>query len=72
MAVYQVHFFDYGSNVYATNDIMQVDDKAAIEAAHRLHVLPGLGLGFDVWEGERLVHQHRHRQREARPKPGSA
>jgi hypothetical protein len=59
MAVYQVHFLDYGSNVYAAHDISRGNDEAAIEAAHRLNVLPHLGVGFDIWEGERLVHQHR-------------
>jgi len=55
MALYRVHFIDYGDNVRATHIIEQDNDEAAIAAAHQLNVLPHLSAGFEVWEDERLV-----------------
>jgi hypothetical protein len=49
MAVYRVHFLD---------QVEHDDDGSAIAAGHRLNVMPHLGIGFQVWEDERLVHQH--------------
>jgi hypothetical protein len=60
MAIYRVHFLDYGENVCATRRVEHDHDDAAIEAAHRLNVLPHLGAGFEVWEDERLVYRHRN------------
>jgi len=59
MALYRVHFVDHGENVYATHYVDHDKDEDAIEAAHRIYVR-GIGAGFDVWEDERLVHQHRN------------
>jgi hypothetical protein len=59
MALYEVHFVDHGNNVYATEYIEHPNDEAAIVAAHQLNV-PSIGAGFDVREGERLVHRHRN------------
>jgi hypothetical protein len=44
--------------VRATAEIECVNDAQAIKEAHGAHV-PQIGFGFDVWEGERLVYQHR-------------
>ena len=60
MARYRVRFLDHGENVYATHELDHDDDEAAIAAAHRLNVLPHLGVGFEVWHDERLVHRHRN------------
>ncbi len=60
MARYRVHFLDFGDNVRTVQEIDQDDDKAAIEAAQRLNVLPRISLGFEVWQDDRLVHQHRN------------
>jgi hypothetical protein len=60
MALYRVHFLDHGDNVYATHHVEHDHVDAAIEAAHRLNVLPHLGSGFEVWDDERLVHRHRN------------
>ncbi len=57
MAVYQVHFFDFGRNIYATHRLERANDEAAIEAARQLNVLPHLSFGFEVWDDERLVHR---------------
>jgi hypothetical protein len=58
MARYQVHFVDHGDNVYDKIDAEHEDDEAAVEHANRINV-PSIGGGFEVWQGERLVHQHR-------------
>jgi len=60
MALYCVHFLDHGNNIYATHHVEHDDDEAAIAAAYRLNIMPHLGSGFEVWEDERLVHQHRN------------
>jgi hypothetical protein len=31
-----------------------------IEAAHQMNVLPHFGSGFEVWEGDRLVHREQN------------
>jgi hypothetical protein len=59
MDLYRVHFFDHGDNVYLTRHIEHADDEAAIDATRRMNA-PSIGAGFDVWEGERLVHRHRN------------
>lgn len=60
MALYRVHFFDFGEHIYATHHVECHDDEAAIDTAHRLNVLPHLSSGFEVWDDERLVHRHRN------------
>ena len=59
MPRYRIHFVDHGGNVYDTVNSEHDDDRAAIEHAHRINV-PSIGAGFEVWEGERLVHRHRN------------
>jgi len=60
VALYRVHFLDYGDNVRATHHVEHDNDAAAIEAAHRLNVLPHMNPCFEVWDDERLVHRHRN------------
>jgi hypothetical protein len=57
MTVYRIHFLDYGGNLYQARHVDHDDDESAIEAAHRLNVLPRLGR-FEVWDDERLVYRH--------------
>jgi len=59
MPIYRVHFVDHGGNVYSTEHVEHDSDDEAVKAAHRLNV-PSIGAGFDLWEDERLVHQHRN------------
>jgi len=59
MALYRVHFVDHGGNVYSTHEIEHDADEDAIEAAHGMDVR-FIGAGFDLREGERLVHRHRN------------
>ncbi len=58
MPTYRVHFVDHGDNVYATEYVQRDDEKQLIELLHRRNA-HGIGAGFDVWEGDRLVHRHR-------------
>ncbi|HTW54047.1 MAG TPA: hypothetical protein VME45_19325 [Stellaceae bacterium] len=60
MARYRVHFMDHGENIYATHQVERSNDEAAVAAAHQPNVMPQLGAGFEVWEDDRLVHQHRN------------
>ncbi len=58
MASYRVHFVDHGNNVYATEHVEHDDEQAIIEILRRRNA-HGIGAGFDIWEGDRLVHRHR-------------
>jgi len=60
MALYRVYFLDHGGNVRATHHVDREDDQAAVEAAHRLNVLPHMSAGFEVWRDDRLVNRHRN------------
>jgi hypothetical protein len=59
MPRYCIHFVDHGDNVYDTVNTDRDEDEAAIEHAHRINVA-SIGAGFEVWQGERLVHRHRN------------
>lgn len=63
MALYHIYFIDHGGNIFAAHHVENGDDKAAIESAHRLNVLPNLGAGFEVWKDDQLVHRHDNRER---------
>ena len=58
MAVYTIHFYNHGGNVRPAYHIERLTDESAIAEADRLNVLPHIFSGFDVWDGDRLVHQH--------------
>jgi hypothetical protein len=60
MALYRVHFLDFGGNVRATHQIEHDNDEAAIQAAHRMNVLPQINGSFEVWQDDRLVHRHQN------------
>ncbi len=57
MPPYRIEFKNHGGHVYGTEHIVCANDAEAIASAHRHHV-PGIGYGFDLWEGDRLVHAH--------------
>jgi hypothetical protein len=46
------------SHLYYAVELEMHDDEAAIEQAHRIH-LQSSGGGFEVWQGNRLVYNHR-------------
>ncbi len=58
MAIYRVYFIDHGGNTFAVHEIDCPDDEAAIKKARSLDVR-FIGMGFDLRQGERLVHQER-------------
>ena len=58
MALYAIHFYDFGDNIRSTHHVEHFNDEAAVAEAHRLNVLPHISAGFEVWDGARLVHQH--------------
>jgi hypothetical protein len=59
MAIYRAHFVDIAGNVVATREIECPHDNAAIEEARLLDSY-FIAMGFDLFEGDRLVHQQRH------------
>lgn len=58
MATYRVHFVDRGGKAFAVHEVDCPDDEAAIEKARSLNGR-FIGMGFDLWEGDRLVHEER-------------
>lgn len=58
MALYRIHFVDNGGNSFAVHEIECADDAEAVKKARTLDVR-FIGMGFDLWDGERLVHQER-------------
>ena len=60
MPRYHVHFLDRDDDIIATHQAEYADDEAAMEAAHRLNLVPYMSAGFDLWHSERLVHRHRN------------
>ena len=59
MPRYRVHFLDQSDNVIDAVQFEEDHDEAAIEHAHRINV-PSIGIGFEVWRNDRLVHKHRN------------
>lgn len=59
MSTYYVHFVDHGEHIYATERIRCRDDADAIATAHTID-FPNIGAGFEVWDGQRLVHREWH------------
>lgn len=58
MATYRIHFVDNGGNTFAVHEIDCPDDAEAVEKARMLDVR-FIGMGFDLWQADRLVHQER-------------
>jgi hypothetical protein len=58
MAIYRIDFVDDGGSPCTTHELDCADDKTAIEEARTLN-LRFLGMGFDLWDSERLVHKER-------------
>ncbi len=59
MTIYEIHFVDHGGRSFAVHEIDCPDDGGAIEEARTLD-LRFIAMGFDLWDGGRLVHQERH------------
>jgi len=58
VTTYLVEFLDHGKNVRVAEWIICDDDAHAIHRARELDVVK-IGLGYDVWQGDRLVYRHR-------------
>jgi len=58
MPSYTVHFVDHDGNSYEIDKFDCVNDDEAVTRGHKLK-FPFTGAGFDIWDGKRLVHQHR-------------
>ena len=58
IATYRIEFVDHGDNVYGTEHVEHDDEEALIKEL-RVRNTHGIGYGYDVWDGERLVHRHR-------------
>jgi len=59
LMLYRVEFVDHSNNARAVERIDRATDAEATEAAHKMNVTAFFIAGFDVWEGDRLVHRHR-------------
>jgi hypothetical protein len=70
MAIYRIEFVDSSGNVSGIEKMERTSDDEAVEAALFIYA-PRLGSGFDVWDGDRLVHRHRDYCRSS-SSPGSA
>ena len=55
MARYRIHFLDHGDNIRGAHDVEHENDGVAIEAAHRLNVLPHMGAGLRCRPVEQLI-----------------
>lgn len=56
---YRVHSVGHSGNVYHTREIDYENDEEAIQAAHGMNAR-SVGAGFEVWQEDRLTHQHRN------------
>ena len=55
---YLIELLDHGGNVRVADWISCDDDAEAIHRAHAMDVVR-IGIGYDVWDGSRLVFRHR-------------
>jgi hypothetical protein len=60
MALYLIHDVDHDDNICGTCELSLDRDEAAIEVAYR-RMVPAISAGFEVWEKDRFVHEHRRR-----------
>lgn len=60
MPRYRIRFVDHGGHVFGTEEMVCADDAQAIEKAREIHT-HGIGNGYEIWQGARLVHiEKRH------------
>lgn len=60
--MYLIELLDHGGNVRVADWISCEDDASAINRAQAMDVVK-IGVGYDVWEGRRLVFRHRRARR---------
>jgi hypothetical protein len=56
MSRYRIRFIDHSGRAFGTEEMMCASDTAAIEEASRIH-RHGIGKGYEIWDGERLVYR---------------
>lgn len=59
MRQYNVRFLNHAGSVYGQEDMRSPSDDVVIEQARHLHS-HGIGMGYEIWDGERLVHTQTH------------
>jgi hypothetical protein len=60
--LYQCLCVDHGDNVYSQANFHADCDDAAVDYARTVHN-NGIGKGFELWQGDRLIHKHVHGDR---------
>ena len=64
MSLYHVHFITHGDYIFGTTGFEAADDQAAIRQADK-ELRSGIGKGYEIWQGERLVHREIYRPPES-------
>ena len=62
MPLYHCLFVDHGDNVYSRASFHADDDDAAVVYARTVYD-NSIGKGFELWQGDRLIHKHVHGDR---------
>jgi hypothetical protein len=57
MPLYDCRFIDHGDNVYSRASFHADHDDAAVDYARTVYH-HGIGKGFELWQGDRLIHRH--------------
>jgi hypothetical protein len=60
MAKYLVHFLNHGNSVWRVEHFIALNDKAATEHTSQVY-RSSVGKGYEIWEGDRLVHTEVYR-----------
>jgi hypothetical protein len=55
MTLYRAHFLDHGGNVFSVEDFHAEHDEAAKSYAAEVFQST-IGKGYEIWQGDRLVH----------------
>ena len=58
VTIYRVRFVDHAGNSFASQEVDCSDDRAAVTHARAIDRRV-VGMGFDVWDGDRLVLRER-------------
>lgn len=55
---YQIIFTDHAGAQYGSDTLVALDDAVAVEQARKRYRM-GIGAGYEIWHGDRLVHTER-------------
>ncbi len=59
MTRYDIRFLNHARSIYGRDEMLCACDEDVIERARQLH-RHGIGKGYEIWDGERLVHTEIH------------